>query len=128
MNPLFRHHAKQILLYILSGGTGAVVELTTYLLLLHWGTWYIGASVVAFVLSYITTFTLHKYIVFKKPDDFMKHLQRHFSVEMFNLLATNILLFVLVEHTALGEEWSKIITMGLGASWNFLLFKFLVFV
>lgn len=104
------------------------MELTTYLLLLHWGTWYIGASVVAFVLSYITTFTLHKYIVFKKPDDFMKHLQRHFSVEMFNLLATNILLFVLVEHTALGEEWSKIITMGLGASWNFLLFKFLVFV
>lgn len=128
VNTALHHHAKQILLYILSGGTGAVVEIVSYLLLLRWGMWYIGASVIAFVLSYVTAFTLHKYIVFKKPDDFLKHLKRHLTVEVFNLLVTNILLFVLVEYTQLGEEWSKILTMGLGATWNFLLFKFLVFV
>lgn len=128
MNAVFRHHAKQIVLYIFSGGTGALVEIATYLLLLHWGMWYIESSIISFVLSYITAFALHKYIVFRKTADFLKHLKRHFTVEMFNLVATNALLFVLVEHTALGEEWSKILTMILGATWNFLLFKFLVFV
>jgi putative flippase GtrA len=128
VNPKFHHHAKQILLYILSGGTGALVEIGSYLLLLQYGMWYIEASIIAFILSYITAFTLHKYLVFKKPDDFLKHLKRHFAVEMFNLVATSILLFTLVEYTPLGKEWSKFLTMGLGAAWNFLLFKFLVFV
>lgn len=104
------------------------MEIGVYLLLLHWGVWYIAASVIAFVLSYITAFFLHKYIVFKKPDDFFKHLKRHLTVEGFNVIATNVLLFVLVEYTPLGEEWSKLITMGLGVMWNFVLFKFLVFV
>ncbi|TSC60077.1 MAG: hypothetical protein Greene041662_251, partial [Candidatus Peregrinibacteria bacterium Greene0416_62] len=128
VHPTVHHHAKQIFLYILSGGTGAVVEIVSYLLLLRWGMWYISASVIAFVLSNATAFALHKYIVFKKPDDFLRHLKGHLTVEGFNFLVTNLLLFVLVEYTQLGEEWSKILTMGLGAAWNFLLFKFLVFV
>lgn len=128
MQQSFLHHAQQLVLYAVSGGTSAVVELGVYLLLIRWGVWYIAASVVAFLLSYITAFLFHKYIVFKKNDDFFKHLKRHLAVEGFNLIATNVLLFVLVERTSLGEEWSKILTMGLGATWNFLLFKFLVFV
>lgn len=128
MTDSLRRHAHQILLYLLSGGASAVVEIGVYLILLRWNVWYIAASVLAFVLSYITAFFLHKYLVFKKPDDFFKHLKRHLTVEGFNVLATNILLFVLVEYTALGEEWSKLLTMGLGAAWNFVLFKFLVFV
>ncbi len=123
-----RRHAHQIFFYLLSGGTAAMLEIGTYLLLLHWGVWYISASIIAFVLSYITVFFLHKYLVFKKPKDFFKHLKRHLAVEGFNLLATNILLYVLVEHTSIGEEWGKFLTMGLGATWNFFLFKFLVFV
>lgn len=128
MNTSWKRHAQQLLLYGISGGTSAVVEIGVYLLLLHWGVWYIAASVIAFVLSYITAFFLHKYIVFKKPDDFFKHLKRHLTVEGFNVIATNVLLFVLVEYTPLGEEWSKLVTMGLGVVWNFVLFKFLVFV
>lgn len=124
----WKKHAHQLLLYGISGGTSAVVEIGVYLLLLHWGVWYITASVAAFVLSYITAFFLHKYIVFKKPENFWKHLKRHLGVELFNVLASNVLLFALVEYTPLGEEWSKIITMGLGVMWNFVLFKFLVFV
>ncbi len=128
MTDTFKRHAHQIFLYLLSGGTGALVEIGTYLVLLHWRVWYITASIIAFVLSYITAFFLHKYIVFKKPDDFLRHLKRHLTVEGFTFLVTNLLLFVLVEYTQLGEEWSKILTMGLGAVWNFMLFKFLVFV
>lgn len=107
---------------------GGVVEIGSYLLFLHWGMWYIAASVIAFILSYITAFLLHKYLVFKKTQDFFKHLKRHLCVEGFNVVAGNALLYVLVEHTALGEEWGKLLTMGLGVLWNFLLFKFLVFV
>ena len=128
MMESLKHHAHQIFLYLLSGGTSAVVELGTYLLLLKWRVWYITASVIAFVLSYITAFFLHKYLVFKKPEDFFKHLKRHLTVEGFNVLATNILLYVLVEHTPIGAQWGKFLTMGLGAAWNFVLFKFLVFV
>ena len=124
----FTHHARQILLYLLSGGTSALVELGSYLVLLHWRIWYIAASVIAFFLSYITAFFLHKYLVFKKPEDFFKHLKRHLTVEGFNVLATNALLYILVEHTPIGEEWGKLVTMGIGAAWNFVLFKFLVFV
>ena len=128
MFTLIRSHIMQIALYGISGATSAVVEIGVYLLLIRQGVWYIAASVIAFVLSYVTAFFLHKYIVFKKSEDFFKHLRRHMSVEGFNVLATNALLYVLVENTPLGEEWSKLITMGLGVTWNFLLFKFLVFI
>ncbi|MBM3228233.1 GtrA family protein [Candidatus Peribacteria bacterium] len=128
MRDTLKRHAHQILLYLISGGASAVVEIGVYLLLLRWHVWYITASVAAFFLSYITAFALHKYIVFRKPEDFIKHLKRHLGVEGFNVLAGNALLFLLVEHTPIGEEWGKILTMGLGAAWNFVLFKFLVFV
>jgi putative flippase GtrA len=125
----FAHrHARQITLYFISGGIGALVEIGSYLLLLRTGMWYLAASVIAFLLSYITSFLLHKYLVFGRPEDFLKHLRRHAAVEGFNVFATNIVLFMLVEHLHVSAEWAKPITMGLGAMWNFVLFKFLVFV
>lgn len=125
---LVRSHFWQIVRYGVSGGASAVVEIVSYLVLLKAGTWYITASVIAFVLSYITAFLLHKYVVFQKNDDFFKHLGRHMAVEGLNLIATNVMLYIMVEHTLIGAEWGKVIVMGLGVVWNFLLFKFLVFV
>ena len=128
MLHIFRAHGRQFAFYLLSGSTAAVVEFGSYLLLLHWHVWYITASVVAFVLSYITGFSLHKYFVFQKPDDFFKHFRRHASVEVCNAVMMNILLFLLVENLHIEKELGKFLTMGLGVGWNFLLFKFLVFV
>lgn len=127
-SPEFKAHLRQFLLYIVSGGTSAIVEFGSYVLLLRIEVWYIVASVIAFILSYITAFLLHKYIVFRKPEDFLKHLRRHAAVEASNILVGIALLYVFVEYFGLGEEWGKIITMGLGVLWNFVLFKFLVFV
>lgn len=128
MFHLIKTHARQLVLYLLTGCTGAVVEFGSYLLMLRNGMWYITASAIAFVFAYITVFLMHKYIVFKRPESFLKHLWRHASVEGLNLVLSTILLYIMVEKMHFSEEWAKFLTMGLAAAWNFLLYKFLVFV
>lgn len=116
------------MLYLASGATAAVADAGSYFLLLHFGTWYITASIVGNILGFCTAFLCHKYFVFKKRESFFEHLQRYFMVDVIGTLLSTLLLFALVEHTVLGKEVSKFVSMGSVAAWNFFLYKFFVYV
>jgi len=123
-----RVHIGQFALYVLSGGTAAIVDFGGYLLLFNLGMWYLYASIISSVAGFFTTFLMNKYIAFRKRSDFMKHLGRFFLVDMINIAITNLLLVAFVEWFGLGEEIAKFIAMGMVVLWNFFIYKFFVYV
>ncbi|MDD5041366.1 MAG: GtrA family protein [Candidatus Peribacteraceae bacterium] len=123
----FRRNSGQFALYVLSGGTAAVVDFGSYTIQLRLGVWYIAATVLSGVLGFFTTFLMNKYVAFRKKNDFMRHLLRFFIVDMMNILVGALALYALVEGCGMDKQIAKILTMGMVVLWNFFLYKFFVY-
>mgnify|MGYP001375375252 FL=1 len=121
-------HLTKFAVYVFCGCTAAVVDIGTYFLLLHVGIWYIVANVAGGVLGFFTAFLMHKFVVFQKKDDFLKHLGRYFVVDMVNLVIITGLLFLIVDMGDIDEGPAKFIALAPMVLWNFFVYKFLVYV
>ena len=128
MRTFLRAHAGQFLLYVLSGGTAAVVDFGGYSLFIYFGVWYLTASVLSYVAAFFTTFLLNKYVVFRKKGDMRKHLIRFAIVDVANMLLSTLFLFILVSGMGMEEHIAKIIAMGIVVLWNFFVYKLVVYV
>ncbi|MBT3293302.1 GtrA family protein [Candidatus Peregrinibacteria bacterium] len=105
-----------------------VIDFGSFMILLNVGFWYLGSSIVGSTLGFCTAFLSHKYLVFRKDKKFLKHLGKYALVDLFSTSIATALLFALVEFSPMGEELSKIISMGSVVLWNFFLYKFFVYV
>lgn len=124
-----RAHIGQFCLYLISGGLAMLIDFGSFVILIRYlGVWYILASLCGSVLGFFTVFLMHKYIVFKKRERFLRHLAKFFLTDMTNIAITTALLYVFVEFGGIGEEVSKLIIMGMVVSWNFFVYKFLVYI
>jgi putative flippase GtrA len=126
MTPLTETFS-QFTLYVLSGGTAAIVDFGGYAILIRLGVWYIAASVTSSVLGFLTTFLMNKYVAFKKRGNVLKHLTRFFIVDMTNILATTLVLYGLVDGLGMEKQIAKILAMGMVVLWNFFIYKFFVY-
>lgn len=127
MRAIFPHLTK-FAVYIFSGCTAAAVDFGTYFLLLHFGVWYVLASVAGGVLGFFTAFLMHKFVVFQKRDDFLRHLGRYFAVDMVNTLVVTGLLYLLVDIGDIDAGPAKFIAIAPMVLWNFFVYKFVVYV
>lgn len=127
MNALLRH-LPQFSLYVLSGGTAAVVDFGSFTILIHLGVWYIAATIVSGTLGFFTTFLMNKFIAFKKQKDFFRHLIRFVIVDAVNIIVGALALYGLVEGPGMDKQVAKLITMGMVVLWNFYIYKFFVYV
>ena len=123
-----RKHLPQFCLYVLSGGTAAFVDFGGYAVFLRLGIWYVTASIISGTLGFVTTFLMNKYVAFRKSADFFRHFIRFCIVDAFNILAITCILFVLVEWLGFEKQIAKLLAMGTVVLWNFLLYKFFVYV
>lgn len=121
-------HARQILLYILSGGIAASVDFGGYSLLIHLGVWYLHASILSTIAAFFTTFLLNKYVVFRKKGVLLRHLIRFTIVDLINTILSNVLLYCFVTSISIEEHIAKIAAMGVVVLWNFFIYKFVVYV
>lgn len=124
----FFPHLTKFAVYLCSGCTAAVVDIGIYFLLLHVGVWYIVANVVGGVLGFFTAFLMHKFIVFQKKDDFLRHLGRYFIVDMVNTGIVTGLLYLLVDMADIDAAPAKFIAIAPMVLWNFFVYKFLVYI
>lgn len=127
MRHLFPHLTK-FAMYIVSGCTAAFVDLGIYFLFLHVDVWYIVANISGGVMGFITAFLLHKYVVFKKRDSFVRHLKKYFVVDMVNLCIITALLYFLVDRVGIDEGLAKFVALAPIVLWNFFIYKFVVYV
>ena len=114
--------------YVFSGCIAAVADIGSYFLLLHFGAWYITANIIGGIAGFCTAFLMHKFIVFKKKNDFLRHLGRYFVVDMFNLVIITTLLYILVDFVGIDEGAAKFIALAPMVLWNFFVYKFLVYI
>lgn len=128
MIKFLRAHAGQFSLYACSGATAVVMDFSTYFLLLHFGVWYVVATFIGGFMGFITAFLLHKYVVFKKGDDFLRHLGRYFLVDCTNNVIMAGILMLLVEHWAVDPRPARLVALIPIILWNFFVYKMFVYV
>ena len=144
-----KHHLPQFLTYLGSGFTAAGCELGSYklLLMLLGREQYLAAAVLSSFIGLFMAFVLHKYVVFKKKERVINHAIRYVILQTWNIVAQAIIVYLIVDaagalpavqaifasdalvgHFMSLEMFAKIAGIGTTVSWNFFLYKFLVYI
>jgi len=119
---------RQFCLYLLSGGSATAINVGLFFLLVRAGVWYIGAQVISEAVGFVSAFLLHKYAVFQKKERFAGHFLRFCVLGLWNLFATTMVVYLCVEWMGLPKELAKLVSIACVVCWNFILYKFVVYV
>jgi len=121
---------KQIMKYLISGGTTAVVGLSSlYILTEFFGLWYLLSAVIAFILSFFTSFFLQKLWTF---NDRSSHSTRwkmlqYLSIALVNIVLNTFLLYLFVEKLGLWYMLAQATIDIILATGSFFVYKFIIF-
>jgi len=120
----------KIFRFLIAGGASTAFMFGA-LLILHelLGVWYLASSAIAFTLTLALSFMIQKFWAFK--DHSLHTIDKQFYsfliLGIANLFANIILMYVLVETFHIWYIVAQVITMGFIATWDFLLYHFLIF-
>lgn len=124
------HISMQLLRYVISGGITALTELVfLYLFTQILGIWYIFSLLLAFIISFIVSFSLQKFWTFGDTATHRIHIQAstYLFVALINLALNAALLYLLVQFTGLWYIYSQILCDAFIAISSFLIYKFIIF-
>lgn len=122
--------SSTLLRFLAVGGVSTVfLVCTLYFLseILH--IWYIAASACAYTLTTIISFLLQKFWTFKNivRSQIPKQFFLYVTLAVFNFFANIVLMYGMVEYLKLWYILSQIITLGCIATWDFILYRFIIF-
>lgn len=142
-----RAHLPQFLTYLAAGFTAAGSELASYKILLLLQVYYVTAAVLSGFVGLLVAFLLHKYVVFKKKERMMNHAVRYILLQSWNLVAQAVIVYVIVDVggtfptvqaafdpvALVGgimslKVFAKVMGIGATVTWNFFLYKYMVYV
>ena len=126
---LIKAYAR-IIRFIISGGTGSVVNLSVLFVLVHFFSWYpVYASIASFISSFFVSFTLQKLWTYKNYDKSTAGTQMFtfFAIALFNLGLNTLMMYGWIEYSSVHYLAAQIITSGLIAIESFFLYKHFVF-
>lgn len=120
----------QFIKFSIAGGISALSSFVFYyifLKLLNW--WYLTASVTSFILSVFVGFYLQKLITFQdnSKEGIRRQMLAFFLVSLGNLLINVILMLFFVEALSIDKLFSKVLSIGILACWNFFVYRRFVF-
>jgi putative flippase GtrA len=112
--------------YLFSGGTSALALFgTLYIAGEVLDLWYLWASSIAVVVSFLTSFLLQKFFTFRSYT--VRQAHRQFTVFLLvsvsNLFANMLLMYLLVERAELWYMFAQLIATALIAFWSFFLYR-----
>lgn len=118
----------QFLKYVANGLICFGVEFST----LYWLTeyvklWYIVSNSIAFIISNVLNFLINRFWAFQSRAKVTRQFAMAITLGLFNLLASNIIMYLLTDICHLYYLLSKVITIGIIASWNFILYKKVIY-
>ena len=123
---------KQLFLFSVVGGTSFLIDVSVTTALFHYLHFpaYL-AGVIGFCSAFFFNFPINRKHVFNHSDkdrfSLKKQIILYFSLSIFNLLMTGVLMQWLVGTHLLNIGFAKACVTGLIAIWNFLLFRFFIF-
>ena len=123
---LYRHVALR---YLLAGGSAGVTDLLV-LYILHniLGVYYLTAAVIAFIIAFIQSFTLHKFWTFRShEEETHKQVVMYLGTSLFGLGLNTLLMYIFVDHFHVMVILSQIIVGFLVAGCTFFISRNVVF-
>ncbi len=118
-----------VLRYLMSGGSAGVTDLIV-LYLLHnvFGIYYLLSAILAFIIAFGVSFTLHKFWTFRSHDEEThKQVVMYFGTSLFGLVLNTLLMYLFVDYVHLNVILSQIIVGLLVACVSFFISRNLVF-
>jgi len=115
--------------YVISGCTGAFVNLATLFILTEFAhVYYLLSAIIAFFVSLAVGFNLQKRWTFRDDNKkVFKQATLYFVITSANLLINMALLYFLVERLDVWYMLAQVIIYGFLSIFSFLLYNFLVF-
>lgn len=124
----FKH--RQIVKFLIAGGTGAFVDLSIYYVLTYVvELWYIASSVLSFVAAFWVSFGLQKFWTFrdKNIQKIAKQTTLYFAVAVVNLSMNTLLVYIFVDYAEINKFLSKVLASGIIAIESFLVYRHVIF-
>ena len=124
----FKH--RQIVKFLIAGGTGAFVDLSIYYILTYVvELWYVLSSVLSFTVAFWVSFGLQKFWTFrdKNTEKVIKQTALYFLVAILNLVINTLLVYLFVEYSGVHKFASKIFASGIVATESFLVYRYIIF-
>jgi putative flippase GtrA len=104
---------RRLILYCVLGGTGAFVDMVSYLVMVNWaGVHYQVANILSVLLGILTSFTLNATFTFNVTDRLLLRLLSFVIVGLVGLALSSAALYVFV--TVLGFD-KNLVKLGTGA-------------
>ncbi|MFH1583345.1 MAG: glycosyltransferase [Candidatus Falkowbacteria bacterium] len=127
---IFLRKYKQIIKYLIAGGTAAFVDLALlYILTDILGVWYLISACLAFAVAFFVSFFLQKFWTFRDADKeaMYKQMQVYLAVALANLTLNAVLMYVLVDGFKIWYMLAQVIVSGLIACESYFVYKIFIF-
>jgi len=112
--------------YVVSGGSGAIVNIGSLFILTHFfGVWYLISSIIAFLASFVVSFTLQRAWTFdiRTTDGLARHTSLYFVVAVGNTFLNTVLVFGFVEYLYLWYVAAQVVAGAIIALMSFFLYR-----
>lgn len=120
---------EQLTRYLITGFTAFGIEYGLYLILLKWvGLHYVTASVIVYALVFWFSFMLNRMWSFKSQGAIKRQVFQYGLLFLFNLVVANVVLMRLfIDVLGLSALISPFFKMACVVSWNFLIYKYIIY-
>jgi len=121
---------KSFIKYVITGVTAFVIEYSMYVLLLKWiGLNYVLSSTLVYMIVFWFAFLVNRSWSFESKGDVKLQLMKYTMLFFFNLIVANvILMYFLTDIVGLSELLSPFIKTGCMVAWNYLIYKYYIYV
>lgn len=120
--------AGQMIRYVITGLSSAVIEFTLlYIFRDMAGLPVIAANSAALSIVFWFNFLMNRYWSFKSRMKLRKQLVMYLFLFLFNLPASDVIMYLLIEKLSMHYLVAKVFSIGAMVSWNFVLYKKVIY-
>ena len=120
----------QIIKFGLIGTLNFIIDISIYIFLTRKVfIYYLFAHIIAFLIANSISFALNKNFAFQDKSNnkiFIKYM-KFLGFTVFSLIISGAVLFICVNYLKIFDIYGKIMGAIVAATWNFLMYKFIVF-
>jgi len=114
--------------YIIVGLASFSLEYLMFFILYKFlGLWYMLANTIVYIIIFWFNFLVNRAWSFKRRENFVRQLALYGTLFVFNLFAINLLMYLISDGIGITPLISKVMVMCFVVSWNFILYKKIIY-
>jgi putative flippase GtrA len=113
--------------YLGSGLLSVLADYLVFLCLTQLGFFYLYAVTISYLCGLLLNFYLNKLWTFQRKDNTLPQMVRYFTLAGVNYLLTLLLMYLFTSLLGINPLLSRGVVLAMVSSWNFLLYKYVVY-